>query len=52
MNERVSVDGFKNRITYSQIRNTFKKLVCECKSVSQRTANGLRENGGISFHHW
>ena len=52
MNKRVSVDGCKNRIAHSQIRNTFKKLVWECKSVSQRTANGLMENGGISFHHW
>ena len=43
MNERSAADGRKNTITHSQIRNKFKKLVCECKSVSlsQRTASGI-----------
>ena len=63
MNERAAADGRKNTITHSQIRNKFKKLVCECKSISliQRTASGISryqregknamENGGISFSH-
>ena len=34
MNERAAADGQKNRIIHSQIRNKFKKLVYECKSVS------------------
>ena len=34
MNERAAADGRKNTITHSQIRNKFKKLVCECKSIS------------------
>ena len=43
MNERAAADGRKNTITYSQIRNKFKKLVCECKSISlsQWTARGI-----------
>ena len=43
MNERGAADGRKNTITHSQIRNKFKKLVCECKSISltQRTASGI-----------
>ena len=43
MNERTAADGRKNTITHSQIRNKFKKLVCECKSISssQRTASGI-----------
>ena len=43
INERPATDGRKNTITHSQIRNKFKKLVCECKSVSlsQRTASGI-----------
>ena len=61
MNERAAADGRKNAITHSQIRNKFKKLVCECKSInlSQRTASGISryqvekamENDGISFSH-
>ena len=34
MNERATADDRKNRITHSQIKNKFKKLVCECKSIS------------------
>ena len=34
MSERAAADGRKNTITQSQIRNKFKELVCECKSVS------------------
>ena len=43
MNERTAADGRKNTITHSQIRNKFKKLVCECKSISlsQRAASGI-----------
>ena len=43
MNERAAANGWKNTITYSQIRNKFKKLVCECKSISlsQRTASRI-----------
>ena len=43
MNERAAADGRKNTITHSQIRNKFKKLVCECKSISltKRTASGI-----------
>ena len=43
MNERAAADGRKNTITHSQIRNKFKKLVCECKSISlsQWTASGI-----------
>ena len=43
MNERAAADGRKNTITHSQIRNKFKKLVCECKSISltQRTASEI-----------
>ena len=43
MNERGAADGRKNTITHSQIRNKFKKLVCECKSISlsHRTASGI-----------
>ena len=43
MNERAAADGRKNTITHSQIRNKFKKLVCECKSISlsQWTARGI-----------
>ena len=43
MNERAAADGQKNRIIHSQIRNKFKKLVCECKSISlsQRIASGI-----------
>ena len=45
MNERAAADGQKNRIIHSQIRNKFKKLVYECKSVSlsQRIASGINE---------
>ena len=43
MNERAAADGRKNTITHSQIRNKFKKLVCECKSISssQWTTSGI-----------
>ena len=43
MNEGAAADGRKNTITHSQIRNKFKKLVCQCKSMSlcQRTASGI-----------
>ena len=34
INHRAAADGQKNRITHSQIRNKFKKLICECKSIS------------------
>ena len=34
MNERATADDRKNRFTHSQIKNKFKKLVCECKSIS------------------
>ena len=33
MNERAAADGWKNRITHSQIRGKFKKLVSKCKSI-------------------
>ena len=29
MNETAAADGGKNTITHSQVRNKFKKLVCE-----------------------
>ena len=43
MNERSAADCRKNTITHSQIRNKFKKLICEWKSIklSQRTAIGI-----------
>ena len=43
MNERVAADARKNTITHSQVRNKFKKLVCEWKSIrlSQRTVHGI-----------
>ena len=43
MNERSAADGPTYAITHSQIKNKFKKLVCECKSLSlsQRTASGI-----------
>ena len=43
MNERSVDDGRKITITHSQIRNKFKRLVCECKSISlsQGTASGI-----------
>ena len=34
MNERAAADGRKNKITHSQVRNKFKKLVWQCKSIS------------------
>ena len=34
MNERAAADCWKNTITHSQVRNDFKKLVCEFKSIS------------------
>ena len=34
INERAAADGRKNIMTHSQVRNKFKKLVCECKSIS------------------
>ena len=34
MNERAAADSQKNKITHSQIRGKFKKLVCKCKSIS------------------
>ena len=34
MNKRSAADGRKITITQSQIRNKFKNLVCECKSIS------------------
>ena len=43
MNERAAAEGRKNTIPHSLVRNKFKKLVCECKSISlsQRTASGI-----------
>ena len=29
MNQRAAADGRKNKITHSQVRNKFKKSVCE-----------------------
>ena len=34
MNKRAAAEGQKNKITHSQFRSKFKKLVCECKSIS------------------
>ena len=59
MNEKAAAGFRKNRITHSQIRNKFKKLVCEYKSISlsQRTARGIKwkkaiEDGQISFSYY
>ena len=43
MNERPAADGRKNTITHSQVRNKFKKLIYECKSISltHRTAREI-----------
>ena len=43
MNERAAPDGRKNTIIHSQVKNKFKKLVCECKSISlsQRTTHRI-----------
>ena len=47
MIERAAVDSRKNAITHSQVRNEFKKLVCQFKSVSL----SLRTAHKISYHH-
>ena len=43
MNEGAAADGRKNTIPHSLVRSKFKKLVCECKSISlsQRTTHGI-----------
>ena len=43
MNERAAANGRKNRTTHSQIRNKFKKFLCEYRSesLSHRTASGI-----------
>ena len=43
MNERTAAEGPKNTIPHSLVRNKFKKLVCECKSISlsQRTTHEI-----------
>ena len=61
MNEKAAAGFRKNRITHSQIRNKFKKLVCEYKSISlisgQRVGLVVTkckkaiEDGQISFSH-
>ena len=54
MNERAAADGRKNTITHSQIRNKFKKLVCECKSrsLSKRKSGISRYQVEKSYGKW
>ena len=47
MIERAAADSRKNAITHSQVRNEFKKFVCEFKSVSL----SLHTAHKISYHH-
>ena len=43
MNQRATNNDRKYRVSFSQVRNKFKKVVSECKSVTltQRTASGI-----------
>ena len=55
MNQRETKNDRKYRVSFSQTRNKFKKLVSECKSVSitQGTANGIaRYQVEKSYRKW